>query len=220
MFPLPDLSHLIPSTYNHVYEPAEDTFLLLDALEQDAELLSSTQPNVCLEIGSGSGCVSAFVAKLLGPRCLYLCTDINSFASDCTLRTGKTNKVLLHSVQASFAQPFRERLKGKIDIILFNPPYVPTDEDELRLAQEKRDIECSWSGGLLGMQVTNEFLRVVAEYLSPNGLFYLVVLKANDVQGIQRRMWADYSLHSEVCLERRAGREYLYILRFRKTGFK
>lgn len=133
-------------------------------------------------------------------------------------RTGYSfnEKVLLHPVQASFAQPFRERLRGGIDIILFNPPYVPTGEDELCLAQEKRDIECSWSGGLLGMQVTNEFLRVVVvggetqvqstwglshflqEYLSLNGLFYLVVLKANDVQSIRHRMWVDYALPSEV----------------------
>lgn len=98
MIPTPDLSHLSSADYDHVYEPAEDTFILLDALEQDATDLQQMKPTVCLEIGSGSGCVSAFMSKILGcSNTLYLCTDINSYASRCTLRTGRKNSVNIHS---------------------------------------------------------------------------------------------------------------------------
>ena len=88
MIPTPDISHLKAKDYEHIYEPAEDTFALLDALEQDAEELKSARPRICLEIGSasfihgihllnerhrsGSGCVSAFTASILSRSCCML----------------------------------------------------------------------------------------------------------------------------------------------------
>ena len=88
MIPTPNISHLKAKDYERIYEPAEDTFALLDALEQDAEELKSAKPRICLEIGSasfihgiqllneqyssGSGCVSAFTASILGGSCCVL----------------------------------------------------------------------------------------------------------------------------------------------------
>ena len=51
MIPTPDLSHLTKEDYSRVYEPAEDTFCLLDALEQDAEEIKRDQPRLIVEIG-------------------------------------------------------------------------------------------------------------------------------------------------------------------------
>ncbi|KAF6766096.1 methylase [Ephemerocybe angulata] len=215
MIPTPDLSHLSTKDYDLVYEPAEDTFLLLDGLEADLDALKAAEPRICLEIGSGSGCISAFLSKILGPSsAVYICTDINPHANKATRGTGRQNQVELDPVNAVFALPLQQRLRGSVDVVLFNPPYVPTSFEEAQMSQNQGDIGGAWAGGWDGMAVTNKFLEQVEELLSPQGRFYLVALKQNNVPEIRQRMEDRFKLHSEVVIERRAGREYLYIIRF------
>lgn len=70
-------------------------------------------------------------------------------------------QVPLECINTSFALPFHSRLRHGVDIIVFNPPYVPTVEDEASGAQHGRDIQGSWAGGSDGMQVTEHFLHMV-----------------------------------------------------------
>ncbi|KZT65580.1 putative methylase [Daedalea quercina L-15889] len=215
MIPTPDLSHLTKKDYEHVYEPAEDTFILLDGLEEDAGKLRSAHPRICLEIGSGSGCVSSFVGSILGASTtLYLTTDINFHACRCTRQTGHQNKIPIDAVNASLAAPLMRRLRHAVDVLIFNPPYVPTYSDEADDAQLRADIPGAWAGGKDGMQITDVLLDQVEDLLSPVGRFYLVAVKQNDVPAIRRRMLDIYGLQSEVVLQRRAGGEHLYVIRF------
>src|SRR6266436_4780453 len=62
---------------------------------------------------------------------------------------------------ASLALPLRSRLKHSVDILLFNPPYVPTVIAEAEDAQGAADIEGAWAGGVDGMQITDVFLQAV-----------------------------------------------------------
>ncbi|KAJ3222010.1 HemK methyltransferase member 2 [Clydaea vesicula] len=175
MFPTPDTSHLsLPEFKYNVYDPAEDTFLLLDTLESDLEYLNSIYPTICLEIGSGSGCVSSFLGSLLGgSTCLYLCTDINAKAAMATLETGNRNMIPLNPIMCDFSSALR--LKNKIDVLIFNPPYVVTPSEEIGSYL----IEAAWAGGVHGREVIDRFLPLVEDLLSKHGVFYLVVIEEN-----------------------------------------
>ena len=52
MIPTPDIGHLRQPKYrDNVYDPAEDTFALMDALEQDIDPLKALDASLCVEIG-------------------------------------------------------------------------------------------------------------------------------------------------------------------------
>lgn len=95
------------------------------------------------------------------------------------------------------------RLSGKVDVLLFNPPYVVTPSEEVRqlcirspLVNKKKSwvqlkkkiplqvgstgIEAAWAGGIRGREVTDRFLPAVAQLVSSNGLFYLITIAEND----------------------------------------
>ncbi|XP_007441800.1 hemK methyltransferase family member 2 isoform X2 [Python bivittatus] len=131
MIPTPRHQHVGPEgPFSAVYEPAEDTYLLLDALEQDAEALRSARIDICLEVGSGSGVVSTFLASVVGPKAFYMCTDINPEAGLCTAETARHNSVHIQPVITDLVTGLLPRLHGKVDLLLFNPPYVVTPSDE------------------------------------------------------------------------------------------
>lgn len=71
MHPTPDISHITKEDYEDVYEPSQDSFLFMDALENDVNLIKKLKPLVCVEVGSGSGVLSCFLATLLQEPCMY-----------------------------------------------------------------------------------------------------------------------------------------------------
>lgn len=158
--PTPQIAHLTDEDYEHVYEPAEDSFILLDALEADAAVLRDLKPALAVEIGSGSGIASTFIASMLGDdEVCILSTDINKYAADATKRTAAANDVYLNPVLSDLLTGLKPRIAGKIDLLIFNPPYVETEETERAVTQDQRDIGGAWAGGQYGMTVTNKILQ-------------------------------------------------------------
>lgn len=211
MYPTPLYSHAGQGPFSKVYEPAEDSFLLIDTLEKDADLLRRSRPAVCLEVGSGSGVVSAFLASLAGPDAFYLCTDLNPAAAECTAETSRRNNLNLQPVLTDLTECLLPRLKGMVDVLLFNPPYVVTPSEEVG----SHGIEASWAGGKRGREVMDRFFPMVSQLLSQQGLFYLVTVSDNNPEEILSLL-SESGLRGEVCLSRQAGREKLSILRFSK----
>ena len=74
----------------------------------------------------------------------------------------------MNVVQTSFALPLSTRLYHSVDVLIFNPPYVPTTDEESIAAQSQPlapgsvdAIAGACAGGEDGMGVTNIFLDQV-----------------------------------------------------------
>ncbi|RIB10856.1 S-adenosyl-L-methionine-dependent methyltransferase [Gigaspora rosea] len=213
MLPTPNLDHITSNDYENVYEPAEDTFLFLDALENDIEFLKNdVNPCICLEIGSGTGCVSTFLGQLLGDgSTLLLCTDINPFATAITVKTAIRNSIHLDAITTNLTSGLLPRLYHKVDILCFNPPYVVTSSEDVN---SKNFIERAWAGGIYGREVIDRMLPLANDLLSSNGVFYLLVISDNKPDEICERMWRDYKFQFKISASRLAGREKQFILKF------
>uniref|UniRef100_A0A2K6LAB9 Methyltransferase small domain-containing protein n=1 Tax=Rhinopithecus bieti TaxID=61621 RepID=A0A2K6LAB9_RHIBE len=132
-FPMPLHGHVGGSAFSDVYEPTEDAFLLLDTIQVAAAELAGVE--ICLEVGAGSGVVSAFLASMIGPQALYMCTDTNPEAAACTLETARCNKVHIQPVITDLVKGLLE-IEGKVDLLVFNPLYVVTPPEERLVLKE------------------------------------------------------------------------------------
>ncbi len=202
--PTPRTDHV---SYEHVYEPAEDSFLLLDALEEQLALLKD-KTTICLEVGSGSGIISTAIASAL-PQCFVLACDINEKACDATRQTAIVNSVQ-HQIQVVHLDvlkimPFRVNL---VDLLICNPPYVATDEEEHGSA----DITAAWAGGSLGRNLTDVVIKSLPRMLTKSGCALFVLEQCNKPENIAEFVKC-LGMHSEVLISRRCGREFLSIMK-------
>ncbi|PVH88631.1 hypothetical protein DL98DRAFT_202647 [Cadophora sp. DSE1049] len=155
MLPTPSTSHV---AFERIYEPAEDSYLLLDTLSCEAEKAflhdrfhntppestkttsASTSPLV-LEIGTGSGIVISFInahAETIFGRTdvITLGVDVNRFACKATEQTidmAQKEQAVQRESQGFYLGNILGDLtlalkSEQVDVLVFNPPYVPTLE--------------------------------------------------------------------------------------------
>ena len=173
-----------------VYCPAEDSFLLLRAA------LGEVRPtDRVLEVGTGSGYVAA---GLLGRAAAVVATDINPFAVGCARARG------LAAVRTDLAAG----LCGPFDLILFNPPYLPTAPEE----RINDWLEYALDGGPTGRVVIERFVAEIGRVLAPFGRVLLLVSSLTGPDAV-RELFARAGFVSFIVDEEQVEDETLYVLR-------
>lgn len=193
--------------YLNVYEPQEDTFLLLDALEMEMDLIKKANPIFVLEVGSGSGIVITAICSILNVNSICFATDINFEACLATKHTASLNNVCIDVCRMNLAINLKSKL---FDLIIFNPPYVVTESNEIK----GTGIERSWAGGKDGRQIIDVFLKNLSNILCQGGVCYMVLLKENDPQEIMFKM-NDLNFETTMIKERKILGEHLYIIKLK-----
>ena len=214
-----------------------------------------TPSPLAVEIGIGSGVVLGFLTAhaqtILGRSdILSLGVDINPYACRASIQTIEQARqdvaetslgvsrssdigVVLTSLTADLTSALRP---GTVDILLFNPPYVPTaempqrqdvcvqgDDDGLSGPQQTnptRDsnlLAFSYAGGVDGMEVTNRLLEQIPLILdAKRGVAYVLLCKQNKPEEVAQRIqaWgADWAAKVVGRSGKQGGWEKLQILR-------
>jgi release factor glutamine methyltransferase len=189
-----------------------------------------------VELGPGSGVIIAFLTAhahtIFGTDILSLSIDVNPLACLATRTTvgkaldetnppsletsngsntvpvqepAKNNSIYLSSFQADLTTPI---LHDQVDILIFNPPYVPTESvpsfpprataSETSLTNTKPTFDesshllsLSYAGGQDGMEVTNRVLAQIPETLSQRGVAYILFCRGNKPEEVKAgvRAW-------------------------------
>ncbi|ORC88263.1 uncharacterized protein TM35_000171350 [Trypanosoma theileri] len=114
-----------------------------------------------------------------------------------------------------------EGSNATFDVILFNPPYVPTSMEEFLGAGTQGDfITAAWCGGPRGRIVVDRFISSLPKFLSSNGVCYIIAIKENDVPDMMKAICSAFenntqyndAISVDVVAERYTG-EYLKVLR-------
>lgn len=207
------IAKISATEYNkEVYEPSDDTFALVDAFVQDSETWNAREPHICVEIGSGSGYVltsSGLALQSKHRSCLLLGVDVTVAAAAATKRTLAAHGVEADIVRCDLLGAFSPRLHKQIDLILFNPPYVVTSNEEVSVD----GISAAWAGGQDGRVVIDRLLSALDTFLSPSGLLYMIAIQDNKPKQLIEELRSKHGLQASILLSRRADEELIHVLR-------
>ncbi|MEK6917895.1 MAG: HemK2/MTQ2 family protein methyltransferase [Nanoarchaeota archaeon] len=140
---------------SEIYVPAEDSYLLQDCIKK---FLKKRKIKSALDMGSGSGIqTKTFLNFNIVPEHITL-VDINKEAIKDLKSIFPRSKVIHSNLFA--------KVKGKFDLIVFNPPYLPED---------KFDKNKDTSGGKIGNEIIIKFLKQAKNHITNKGSILLLV---------------------------------------------
>jgi len=137
-----------------MYQPEEDSYLLSEALVSYLSELKNKNAKF-LDLGTGSGIQSETASRFLEKNNI-LAVDTDPEALNYVKNLGF--KVLTSNLLS--------QVRGKYDIIAFNPPYLPKD---------KYDNKKDTSGGKKGDEIILRFLKQAKKHLTDSGVIFLLL---------------------------------------------
>ncbi|TGZ85340.1 hypothetical protein EX30DRAFT_314356, partial [Ascodesmis nigricans] len=210
--------------------PLDAPFLIQRFSRPTSDTSPCSSTPLLVELGPGSGIVTSFLLRhgeyLLG-RSDFLVTsvDANPDACECTRDTvalisseESINNNDENATPSSIRKQTQSRFLGaingdlltslrphSIDILVFNPPYVPSDTipsvlpstpgagEESEYDRTSRLLALTFDGGHNGMEVTWRFLEMLETVMSERGVVYLLLCAQNRpqevVEWVKERGW-------------------------------
>ncbi len=176
-----------------VYNPAEDSYLLIKAIDVEGR-------ENALDMGCGTGIISLHLAK---KGCSVTAVDVNENAIRNAMLNATQNGFNIRFIKSNLF----ENIEESFDLIAFNPPYLPTEN--------KEDI--TWDGGKGGIETIERFLRQVIDHLNQNGKIYLVISSLSDINKILEEFKDIYQFHTVG--KEKLFFEKLYVYRITKKHY-
>lgn len=189
-YPDPEIKY----TLKDVYPPSDDSYLMIDYLKKNItrnyfdDIEIQNIKNV-LDMGTGSGIIAIFllIAKQINKNFTtkIYASDIHQKAIISAKKNEKFNNFThkIRFLQSDLFNSFSIDLRNKFDIILYNPPYLPSIDLDGEIFEnnnhKRRDY--SWNGGVKGYENFINFLEQVKPYLNKGNKSYIYYICSSRV---------------------------------------
>ena len=179
----------------HVLIPRQDTELLVETVVQD--IRSREKKTEVLDLCTGSGCIGISIDRI--------CRNVNVTGADISeeaLKTASENNEINHTHMALIKSDLFENIKKKFDIIVSNPPYIPTEETN-HLMDEVKNYEprIALDGEKDGLKFYRRIADEAGDYLKDQGKIYLEIgwNQAEQVSEIlKEKGWKDITVLKDL----------------------
>lgn len=152
-----------------------------EIVELIIQQLDPEKDHKILEVGCGTGCISLSLLSLLPHVKTIVAIDQSKAACELTMENAQNLglssrlKVFKHKLESDIL-PDEIAQYGPFDIIVSNPPYVPSKdilklEPEIYLYEDIRALDA----GPEGLNVIQVLLKLAAKLLKPEGNLWLEV---------------------------------------------
>jgi release factor glutamine methyltransferase len=181
-----------------VFVPRRRTEFLVGQAERQVRqrIASIDVAPIVLDLCCGSGALGLALAVACGPLELYA-VDIDPVAVRCARTNLSRAGVAAQVFRGDLYAPLPPALAGRVDVLLANAPYVPSDQIEL-LPSEARAHEpiVALDGGADGLDILRRVIAGARSWLAESGVL-LVESSTAQAPQLQQELAAN-GLSSEV----------------------
>jgi len=160
-------------TSQGVFIPRQETEILVSEVKNWIEKLPHKEI-VIYDIGTGTGAISLSLANFFENIRIYA-SDISDVALECARKncTKHNMEGRISFLSGNLFEPYNEM--GKANVIVSNPPYIPTEEMETLSAVIRKEPQEAIDGGKDGLHFIRKIIKEANNYLVPNGLLALEI---------------------------------------------
>ncbi len=141
-----------------------------DLVQQAAARFERKGAYTFLDMCTGSGCIAVALAKQF-PNARVLAVDVSADALQVAQQNIRKHK-LDDRVQLLQSNLWEE-VMGTFDLIIANPPYIPTENLDGLTREVKHEPHLALDGGADGFEVTRPLCQAADSFLNPGGLLAL-----------------------------------------------
>ena len=175
LIPRPETEELVEKTYN---------------------LIQDIYPNKninILDIGTGSGCISISLKKLIPESNVTAC-DISKKALEVAKDNAISNNTEIEFIQSDIFS----NIKDKYDCIISNPPYIRYNEEIMDIVKNNEPHEALYADDN-GLYFYKEILKHAKDYLKDKFIiaFEIGELQAEDIISISKEYFKECQIYKE-----------------------